>query len=113
MNHKFKVDIEKCTKCGLCVNDCLTKAIEINENGNPEMKSPSFCIKCQHCFAICPNGAISIMNKNPENSEKIEKYDSENLLNLIKSRRSKSVRRARAWFRGPAVRREYSDCRHH
>lgn len=88
MNHKFKVDVEKCIKCGQCTNDCLTGAIELDENSNPKMKNPQMCIKCQHCFAICPVGAISIMDKDANNSSKIEEYNSENLLNLIKSRRS-------------------------
>ena len=88
MNHKFKVDEQKCTKCGLCTKDCLTGAIIQNENGIPEMKNPLNCIECQHCFAICPQGAISIMEKDPQNSNEIKQINPEDVLNLIQSRRS-------------------------
>ena len=88
MNHKFKVDEEKCIKCGLCTKDCLTSAIEQNENGTPIMKNPLNCIECQHCFAICPQGAISIMEKDPQNSNEIKQINPDDILNLIHSRRS-------------------------
>ena len=88
MKQKFKVDTEKCVKCGLCVNDCITKAIATNENGIPEMYNSLRCIECQHCFAICPQGAISILEKNPDESNEIHEINSEDILNLIKSRRS-------------------------
>ena len=28
MNHGFKIDEQKCIKCGLCTKDCFTGAIE-------------------------------------------------------------------------------------
>ena len=88
MNHKFKVDENKCIKCGLCVNDCLTGALEKNKDNLPFMKNPLKCIKCQHCFAICPNGAISIMGKNPEDSAAVKQINPDDILNLIQTRRS-------------------------
>ena len=88
MNHKFNVDLEKCTKCGLCVSDCPTGAIIADENGTVKMQNPLRCMECQHCFAICPNGAISIMGKNPDESNSIKEINSEDILNLIQSRRS-------------------------
>lgn len=85
----FTVDKEKCIKCGLCVKDCITKVIELNDANIPYAKNDERCIKCQHCLAICPTGAISIFNKNPENSDICNNYpEEEKLLNLIKSRRS-------------------------
>lgn len=85
------IDKEKCIHCGLCVKDCITFALEFDENKIPKFteKGEDRCIKCQHCLAVCPVGAVSILDKNPENSDKIlENYNSEELLNLIKSRRS-------------------------
>ncbi len=92
MNYpELHINEEKCVKCGLCVNDCIVHCLEQNE----ETKIPQFkkykegtCIKCQHCLAICPTGALSIWGKNPENSEQINQINSDELLNLIKSRRS-------------------------
>ena len=49
------------------------------------MKAEERCISCQHCLAICPTGALSFNEKHPENSQAV---DYNNILGLIKSRRS-------------------------
>lgn len=85
------IDKEKCIHCGLCINDCITFALEFDGNKNPEFAEggEDRCIKCQHCLAICPTGALSILEKNPENSDRVlPQYNADELLNLIKSRRS-------------------------
>ena len=90
MNKNFVVDKEKCTGCGLCVKDCSTVAIKLDENNNPYMteKGNTNCMECQHCLAICPTGAISILGRNPEGSSSIEDFSPENILNTIKTRKS-------------------------
>ncbi|MBO5940472.1 MAG: nitroreductase family protein [Kiritimatiellae bacterium] len=55
----FRVDSEKCLKCGLCVKDCAFRVITTGDDGMPVMKRPDKCMRCQHCFAICPTGAIT------------------------------------------------------
>lgn len=87
-NLNFKVDEAKCIHCGLCAKDCIAKVIELDENKTPRVPDSKRCIGCQHCLAICPVGAISVMDKNPENSEKIYAQNPDMILNLIKSRRS-------------------------
>lgn len=84
----FKVDENKCIHCGLCAKDCIAAVITMDENNTPKATAPQRCIQCQHCLAICPVGAISIMDKNPENSEQIYAQNPDMILNLIKSRRS-------------------------
>lgn len=81
----IKIDESKCIHCGKCISDCIAYCISFNENNIPYMKKPQNCISCQHCMAICPTGALSINDKNPENSENSD-YDS--ILGLIKSRKS-------------------------
>lgn len=83
----FEIDKEKCIHCGLCIKDCSAKALEFDENKIPQIDEKR-CFKCQHCLAICPTGALSVCGKYPQNSQDVLKHDSENLLNLIKSRRS-------------------------
>ncbi len=85
---EFKADESICIHCGLCVKDCIANVLEMDKNSVPYAASPQRCIKCQHCLAICPAGAISIFGKNPDISEKISIHDSDMILNLIKSRRS-------------------------
>lgn len=87
----FKIDPEKCIHCGLCEKDCIANIINLNAEKFPQINpdDENKCIKCQHCLAICPTGALSILGKNPEESELCNNLPHpEQLLNLIKSRRS-------------------------
>ena len=84
----FKIDENKCIKCGQCIKDCSASAISYGENGFP-MADGEKCFGCQHCLAVCPTGALSIFNKNPENSLADKKFPApEEMENLIKMRRS-------------------------
>ncbi|MBN1472436.1 MAG: DUF362 domain-containing protein [Syntrophaceae bacterium] len=49
----------KCTKCGLCVEICPTKAAQISESDYPvyDLKK---CIGCAQCIAMCPEMALQI-----------------------------------------------------
>ncbi len=90
-NLNFIVDKSKCINCGKCINDCSCKVLEFDINRNPKVvqDGEAKCIKCQHCLAVCPTGAISIFGKNPEDSVKIiENHNPENIINLIQTRRS-------------------------
>ncbi len=81
----ISIDKEKCTHCGLCINDCLSGCIAFDNENYPQMIDETRCISCQHCLAICPVGALSFCGKKPENSEEVEYND---IFSLIKSRRS-------------------------
>ncbi|MBQ8669255.1 nitroreductase family protein [bacterium] len=87
----FKVDETKCIHCGLCEKDCSPKIIKLNAQQIPEI-NPSeeeHCMKCQHCLAICPVGAISILGKDPADSTECNNFPKHGeLLNLIQSRKS-------------------------
>lgn len=48
------IDLEKCTRCLKCVNDCPATAITIETGEIAET-----CIHCGHCVAICPEMAVS------------------------------------------------------
>lgn len=69
----FLLDKNKCTKCGRCINTCSGMVLAFGTDGYPEMKTfEQFgwrgCWKCQHCLAVCPQGAISIFDKKAEDS---------------------------------------------
>lgn len=34
-------------------------------------ENESGCLKCQHCLAVCPTGAVSVLGKNPADSQPI------------------------------------------
>ena len=79
------IDKEKCTHCGLCIEDCVSGCLSFDCDNFPKMDDEARCIACQHCLSICPVGALSFGDKNPANSESVD-YNS--ILGLIKSRRS-------------------------
>ena len=87
--NSIAIDKEKCTNCGLCINDCVAGCL-VQDDNSPRMLHKERCLACQHCMSICPAGAISFNGKNPEDSkkagEKISKPD--DVLSLIKNRRS-------------------------
>ena len=90
-NINFTVDADKCIHCGLCEKDCISQIIKLNADKIPQIlpQDENSCLKCQHCLAICPAGAISILDKQPENSVSCDNLpQSDSLLNLIQSRRS-------------------------
>jgi len=48
------IDVEKCTRCLKCVNDCPSRAITIEIGAIADT-----CIHCGHCVAICPEMAVT------------------------------------------------------
>ncbi|WP_439182488.1 nitroreductase family protein [Carboxylicivirga taeanensis] len=87
----FKINEAKCTQCGLCSKECPTLIIN-GKNGVPEIKEgkEKNCIRCQHCLAVCPTGALSIFGKNPEDSIPVDEHipSAEDMERLILTRRS-------------------------
>lgn len=91
----FKVDMEKCIGCGQCTKVCPGELISLDEKKKPVIKEVkefgwNGCWKCQHCLAVCPTGAISVLGvKAEECSEIVPKEKTVFLLDsLIRSRRS-------------------------
>ena len=52
--YRFKIDTEKCTKCGACQKICQ---LDIPVWQNPKSMD---CIRCGECAASCAHGAIKI-----------------------------------------------------
>ena len=54
------VDAEKCVRCGACVRDCIVEVLKPGADGVPCVASGEerFCLNCQHCLAVCPQGAV-------------------------------------------------------
>lgn len=90
MIKKITIDKDKCIHCGMCIKDCIVGILEFDENKHPKycQNGENSCVACQHCMAICPTGALAFGDKNPDDSIDVGYSDSEELLRLIKSRRS-------------------------
>jgi nitroreductase/NAD-dependent dihydropyrimidine dehydrogenase PreA subunit len=87
----FELDRSRCVKCGLCAKDCFFGALRTGASGFPEMAEPGKCMRCQHCLAICPQGAVAFGGRRSEDSpalEDIELPGAEAMENFIRSRRS-------------------------
>jgi len=57
-----KINGEKCSGCGNCVDVCPFGVLEI-KNGKAIIKHPEKCKKCGACISACPNNAIRINYK--------------------------------------------------
>lgn len=52
-----RVDEEKCTGCGSCVEVCPTAAITVKDIA---VVNEDECVECGSCVDECPNGALSL-----------------------------------------------------
>jgi len=88
----FKVNRQSCTLCGECVTDCPARIISLAEDGYPTIapEKEGTCYRCQHCLAICPTGAVSILGHQASFSRPLKGAypDPDALETLIKGRRS-------------------------
>lgn len=53
---KLSIDMEKCTQCHACENNCPVQGIDI-EADPPRIQTP--CIYCWRCVNVCPTLAIN------------------------------------------------------
>lgn len=75
MKQVFEVDDEICLRCGRCVRDCAFKALASGPDGRPAMAEPTRCMRCQHCFAVCPVGAVTFDGRKPSDAVRTKDLD--------------------------------------
>ncbi|MCL7414965.1 MAG: DUF362 domain-containing protein [ANME-2 cluster archaeon] len=54
---KPRIDQDKCHKCGACIENCPTGAIELPY---PIKIDDELCVQCYSCFELCPHNSIVI-----------------------------------------------------
>lgn len=96
MEKPVSLDVSRCTGCELCVDVCPEKIFRV-ENGQLRLQEGK-CMVCGHCLAACPTRAITVMGlseslgldhvKELDGTSPPGKYDSETLVQLMRSRRS-------------------------
>ena len=85
-----KIDRDKCTLCGECVDTCLfcfserdgEISVDANENN---------CMDCGHCISVCPVDALTHERLNMETFSELSRptvIDTETFIQFIKERRS-------------------------
>ena len=89
MERKIEVSKNKCIHCGRCVRDCIVSCLKFDGEKIPVYSDGGVsCVMCQHCMAVCPMGALSFGGKNPDESAPFMTVKPDELLNMMKSRRS-------------------------
>ncbi|MBD5151486.1 MAG: 4Fe-4S dicluster domain-containing protein [Oscillibacter sp.] len=94
INPHFKLNKDKCISCGACIKVCEGIMLEMDEENHPailgdEAWEARGCWGCQHCMAVCPVGAISVMDKDPADSTLPPKGNVAEMMDaLILNRRS-------------------------
>ncbi len=54
----WKINRDRCLRCGGCVGVCPVQALHLTENG--VIIDEERCVECGNCEKICPVGAISL-----------------------------------------------------
>jgi NAD-dependent dihydropyrimidine dehydrogenase PreA subunit len=57
------VDKEKCNRDGICVAECPTQVLRLEQGDPCPVPSSDFgevCLRCGHCVAVCPTGAFNL-----------------------------------------------------
>lgn len=82
------IDADRCIVCSKCIDDCPNSYLFLeNDEVHTGQKG---CMECGHCYAICPQGAITMTNYDSIDEEVVlmSEINPETLLNAIKSRRT-------------------------
>lgn len=85
----IKVDLDKCVKCGICIEVCPSCILEMGDAG-PVCKWERGCMACGHCVAVCPTAALDnnrcLLEKQAEISMPV--LHPEKAYNFLRMRRS-------------------------
>ncbi len=66
MPYKHTIDTIRCKGCGLCVDVCPKRVLELSEEVNSmgyfpaHQARPEDCVFCTTCCIMCPDTAITI-----------------------------------------------------
>lgn len=114
------IDRQKCKKDGACAIECPTAIIQLQQDdGYPDMVKggENLCLRCGHCVAVCPHGALSHQHVPLEECPSINKklmLNEQQTVQFLRSRRSVRVFQDKPVKKGedPEAHRDRSVCSH-
>jgi ferredoxin len=59
----FRVETNRCVRCGICAEVCPTADIEGGKGQRPTWKHNGSCLTCFACYHRCPQHAIEFGNQ--------------------------------------------------
>lgn len=69
-----------CKGCGICVEFCPAKVLELNDQGKSTVVHEENCIGCGFCELHCPDFAIVVREKESVAGEKPETSDAKSAI---------------------------------
>ena len=90
----LNIDHDKCKKDGICAGECPMAIIQMDPlEGYPRLipKTEEVCLRCGHCIAVCPHGALQHTRIPMEQCPTIHKdliINREQAVQFLRSRRS-------------------------
>jgi ferredoxin len=58
---EIKIDADKCTGCGTCVDSCPVGIYEMKNDKAAISGNVEDCVVCRACESSCPSGAIEVV----------------------------------------------------
>ena len=98
----LRIDESKCKKDGICVSECPTAIIRLEDENSVPAIIPGreeACLICGHCVAVCPHGALSHTRVPLEACPSVEKdlvLNETQAVQFLRSRRSIRVYKDKA-----------------
>lgn len=66
---QLSINREWCKGCGICVNFCPKKVLELDSKDCAVAVRPEDCICCKLCELRCPDLAIEVLTDQDDNNE--------------------------------------------
>ena len=85
------INKETCTLCGACTHVCAMHVL-VQEEGSVPVPAPMIpCMRCGHCYSVCPSSAITPTYSNivtPSSEEPVGVVNKDEMSRHLKSNRS-------------------------